>query len=472
MLWLVAALFFGALAAEAWQGPDTDWPIRQDIAVKRDGSLLIRSIPRRTFGWTYTDTTGRPQPAPPADELIWPVYLLGGNWTRSSWWSEADWPTRIKAFDQLEPPGIVWYLIHDGRAAGAGYFAGFDRSTNRSIGFIGETGFRNDRPPPDQQIPVDLSIMRTVSNWTPSRVVARRGERIASNPRARQRLSSLVYVVSGTRLRLVDLRERTVSTVFEYPEPIQSFGTYERAADNENDAPRQTAIVLRSAQTVLELNDHHELIQKFTLPASLRDVDMLTWHPLADGDAVAVCDLPWQTGASGNIAPRTILFVAPDGTIRRQTELTLESGMKVWSNQREAALLVAAVPVPSLLPVFEWFFGSMINHAGSVQVAVNQMVTSLWPALLGVGVLGLAFSIASWRRSRAFGLPRMHQAIWAVFVFLFGIPGYAGYRLHRRWPTRALCPRCHAQAPRDRETCAACRAPFPASEPKGIEIFA
>ena len=34
----------------------------------------------------------------------------------------------------------------------------------------------------------------------------------------------LVYVPSGNRLRLVDLAARTVTTVFEAPEPIESVG--------------------------------------------------------------------------------------------------------------------------------------------------------------------------------------------------------------------------------------------------------
>jgi hypothetical protein len=39
---------------------------------------------------------------------------------------------------------------------------------------------------------------------------------------------------------------------------------------------------------------------------------------------------------------------------------------------------------------------------------------------------------------------------WFVFAFLFGFPGYCGYRLHRRWPVAN---------------------PRPKPQPLGIEVF-
>jgi predicted amidophosphoribosyltransferase len=57
-------------------------------------------------------------------------------------------------------------------------------------------------------------------------------------------------------------------------------------------------------------------------------------------------------------------------------------------------------------------------------------------------------------------------------VLVFGLPGYLGYRLHRRWPVRSPCPACGQNVPRDRDACAGCRAEFPPPAPKGIEVFA
>jgi hypothetical protein len=54
---------------------------------------------------------------------------------------------------------------------------------------------------------------------------------------------------------------------------------------------------------------------------------------------------------------------------------------------------------------------------------------------------------------------------------LFGIPGYVGFRLHRRWPPLVACPHC-AGIHRQDEDCATCGTPSAAPVRKGIEIFA
>jgi hypothetical protein len=47
-----------------------------------------------------------------------------------------------------------------------------------------------------------------------------------------------------------------------------------------------------------------------------------------------------------------------------------------------------------------------------------------------------------------------------------------GYLFCRRWPPQEPCPACSHEAPRDRESCAACGADFPEPAPEGIEVFA
>ena len=472
-IWLVLALFVGTLVVEAWQGPDSNWPPRQLLAVKHDGTPLIKSIPRSTpLDATYSDTSGRTVPAPPVGNLIEPVYVFGGDWTQTSWLNEISWQTRLKSFVEPEHPSVIWYFVHDGKPDGAGYFAGYDRSTNRPVGFVGDSGFRPDRPSPDQQFPVSSSLMATLAIWSPSGLVNRGGQVAGSDPDASRIRESSVYVPAGNRLRLVDLRTRSVSTVFETPEPIESFGLCPQETAGKDDPARQPAVAVRTTHTIVALTPRHELLGTFTVPAKLQDSYMIAWYAIGKIGALAEFYHPWQTDPGENLAPRTICSVAPDGTMRSQTDLTLQSGMPVWSKQQESTLLVAALPAPLVLPIAEWFFVSLINQAPTISAGVRMMIESSWPSLLGVALLGLLLSIASWRRSRAFGLPLPHQVAWAIFVFLFGIPGYAGYRLHRRWATLAECPHCHHRAPRDREACAACRAAFPAPAPKGIEIFA
>ena len=52
----------------------------------------------------------------------------------------------------------------------------------------------------------------------------------------------------------------------------------------------------------------------------------------------------------------------------------------------------------------------------------------------------LVFAWLCYRRQRQYGMP--WTPAWVVFVFPFGLPGYIGYRTHRRWPTCLPCPSC------------------------------
>jgi hypothetical protein len=102
--------------------------------------------------------------------------------------------------------------------------------------------------------------------------------------------------------------------------------------------------------------------------------------------------------------------------------------------------------------------------------ALATVLRSTWLSVLTVLALGAISAVFAYRRQRRFGLS--HGPAWAIFVFLFGLPGYLAYRFHRPWPVLEECPACHQPAPRDRQACLDCGAPFPPPPQKGIEVFA
>ena len=302
-VWLVLALFLGGLAVEAWPGPDANWPPRQMLVVKRDGTPLIKSIPRSNpLDATYSDMSGRTVPAPAKTDLIEPVQLFGGKWWRTSWLSEIPWQSRLKPFVEPEHPSVIWYFIHDGKPDGAGYFAGYDRSTNRPVGFIGDSGFTSDRPAPGHQFPVRGSLLTTF--WSPSRFGTSQGQVVGTDPLTSGIPLSAVYVPCSNRLRVLDLRTRTVSTVFEAPEPFESFGICRQDTAGKTDLGRQPAVVMRTAHTIVAMNSAHEILSTFTLPDKLQDSYMIAWYPLDNGEALTEFYHLWQTDLDENIAPR------------------------------------------------------------------------------------------------------------------------------------------------------------------------
>ena len=130
------------------------------------------------------------------------------------------------------------------------------------------------------------------------------------------------------------------------------------------------------------------------------------------------------------------------------------------------------LPSPAFLLVIEPLMLMETGPNRSYFAAIADLLRKLWPALLAVIALSSVLAMFAWHRCRSFGLQRREQIAWAVFVFLFGLPAFAGYLLCRRWPVRVPCPNCHARAPRDRSACAMCGTTFPDPAPKGIEIFA
>jgi hypothetical protein len=115
---------------------------------------------------------------------------------------------------------------------------------------------------------------------------------------------------------------------------------------------------------------------------------------------------------------------------------------------------------------------AMENPVPDYSTAIRAFLKRFWPSLAALLVISSVLAAVVWLWGGAFGLSRREQAVWTVFVLLFGVPACAGFLLHRRWPAREPCPHCHARSARDRGTCADCSTAFPPPALKGTEIFA
>ena len=51
-------------------------------------------------------------------------------------------------------PAVNWFFVHDGKPQGSGYFVGYERVSNRLVGFIGLAGSRSHSVPAGERIPV------------------------------------------------------------------------------------------------------------------------------------------------------------------------------------------------------------------------------------------------------------------------------------------------------------------------------
>jgi hypothetical protein len=105
-------------------------------------------------------------------------------------------------------------------------------------------------------------------------------------------------------------------------------------------------------------------------------------------------------------------------------------------------------------------------------VALARAFVEYRLALVTAHLLAAVLAFLCYRRQVRYGAGRMERVLWPLFVLVFGLPGWIGYRFGLPWPVLEACPTCAAAAPRDRDACACCEVEFPGPALKGTEVFA
>ena len=152
------------------------------LVVRSDGTLLIQSIPLDNLSAGDLSRPERPgagrsgqkRPAPgrvhvrraPRNPASFPRSRAG---SRGSW-----------SFVNEREPTVNWFFVHDGKPDGAGYFVGYERESNRRVGFIGMSGFRSDPVPAADWIPVRSALMTIEWSSAPASIYS--GQRVDVAP--------------------------------------------------------------------------------------------------------------------------------------------------------------------------------------------------------------------------------------------------------------------------------------------------
>jgi hypothetical protein len=475
ILWFVLVNVVGESFTVGGTG-SPDWPPRENLVVRSDGTPLIGSTPRGISNASYRELNGRAVGDTENFSLVDPAWMA--NLSHSSEFvlfnslfdfGLPGWENRLKLFVDDQHRGVNWFFVHDGKADGTGYFVGYERADNRIVGYIGRSGFARGLVLPGDRFPVRVELMRSVAYWSAAKLQVARG-RLHDQGMVATQPSRLVYVPAQNRLCMVDLSARTVRTIFESPEIIESF-TILIESPAERRSERGPIQVVRTTGHLHLLNRQHEVVRTFRLPSEADHLFGVALYEIGDGEAFAAVDRSRVCDADRNIDPKMLYRIAADGTIVDQTELLLESGMLKWHKQPAATVFHWSLPVPIVLPLIEPLMIILIDQENSFASAARSLFRDSWPSLLAIQVLSSLLAAAAWHRARAFALPTSEQFVWFAFIFLTGIPGYVGYRLHRRWPLLQDCPRCRSRVPWDRHVCAACGRPFPSAAVKGIEIL-
>jgi hypothetical protein len=459
----------------------------ENLVVKSDGTPIIAKYNNETWQEVYRTLDGQKLDKEAAKSMrtLFPAQLLGAG-------DIAAIRTPLAATERIQPESdlaymfnqsytdeggsiVYWYFVHDGKREGKGYFAGFDRKSKQSVGYLGREGFCKEVPPQEQWFPMDGRLMgreqysygmlpRFYKNREPSQNDI--AYPVVANPAWK------TLMISGDDLLQIDLKSGKTTSLLKVPGmmSLSYIGDYRIQDVKENDDERHGLAAVRTADRIIICDTTGKTVETFTIPESLRDRYFSFYHI---GKDQALIDK--QKHYLDAMSPEELLWTDSAGKILRRREVELAG--RTTHGQSQADYWFGAICTQS--PLAMSAFGLLIGPLDDVSwmggeldypQAARLSWAKLWMPLVALIIVAGVLAFFCYRRQRRYALP--WTWVWVGFVFLCGVPGYFGYRFHRRWAVLDVCPHCKKNVPRDRETCAACGQSFPPPERKGIEVFA
>jgi hypothetical protein len=465
---------WGAGTVETWTS--TPNLAHEEVIVTRSGTPLTLYHPLGYFqDPSYRTLDG--QPANLSGEgLLIPESLSPASKSPPVFDWPVGWGETLSTVDDNHPRG-AWYLVRDDQPSGHAYLVGYDFGTNLLIGYIGRYGFQRGLPSRDEWFDVGRGSLSSVTAST---------RRLSFNAPAGayesvENLGNLqrwlVYLIDGNHVVEINLQERSVREVFSIPD-ISSIAILTQVSETvpkeggPQDKPIiQNRLAIRAGNNMALLNPSTGVSRQFALPESLRD-ELFQAYAYGEDQLLLYYPGRFVAGEPG----KRLFWIDANGQITREQDVRLaqDEGSGKSANRFVDSIVVNGfVPVPifwtAMLGVAP-FSEYMEHRQPTYAVSFEKFFGEFWPALLVAVAIGFvsAWIVQRWQRKYF----RSHTRAWCAFAFLLGLPGVAAYWLEMRRATLEACQDCHTMAPRDRDACASCRAPFPAPSLVGTELFA
>jgi hypothetical protein len=454
-LWTV----FGGYVIDALPiGPSE--PICQEaISLQKDGTPLIMRYVDGLHTQEYRDLEGQPV-IPPVDAAnISPAFL-------AKTWGRLNLVESPRLADGQSPSGY-WYLLEDEKSTDQrGYFAGFDSQNKRCIGYLGINGFQPEVPSLENMFP---GVRRGSRGAEKGLYFVAEAPGLSVYAQAGSRSLPSVFVpTSDGKLYLADLQKRTVNVVHDGEPLLSAAKLYQPEGTNSR---VRWCIALRTATSieVLDAIDGH-FLRRFSIPDEFRTEDFMFG---LTSNAEMVLEIADQYGeafkSTNNVR---IVQIHANGTKEDHT-VTLA---QIARGKRFQATGGLRVPAPVFLAAeIALDRGSEIMQGKlepSWNATARRLASEYYPTfLLAVGI-SLACAIATLVRLTRYSASRTERILWPLFVLLFGVPGWIGFRVCRTWPVLEACGNCNVRVPRNHEECVACATEFPLPAELGTEVFA
>lgn len=450
----------------------------ENLGFRPDGTALIASHPEGSQGGPhFRDLQGNPVTLSMDDmNASLKGCLLQSNLPQGG--GDLAWDDRFLPLGDGRMPPTTWYFLSDGRREGAGHFVGYDSNSKVRIGYLGTAGFRKGPLPAEEWFPFG----GTTNPYNHSRlVVGARAYSTYSNGlgygyevspsggRAPQGFLNAwdVYIFGlDGRIYHADLQAQTVHVILEASQ-LRSVA----ASAWTEDANRGLLwrLAARTDDSILVLNAQGKLLARYPIPEALRSL-ALTFAESNAGEAVLYWSSPEDSLATEK--EYRVFWVKADGRCREATVTLVHRG------ELRPMRFFAGVTMPSPLGLAGSYvrrrFGEVLENGLSAAPteALRRAMTEFWPALAIAQTITFALAVLCYRRQVRYGASHTERIVWPLFVLLFGLPGWIGYRFGRSWPVLEACPDCGVAVPRDRESCLLCANDFPRPALKGTEVFA
>jgi hypothetical protein len=373
-----------------------------------------------------------------------------------------EWQNRISSYATGTKPAVFWYLIHDGRPNGLAYFEGFNVDTYLRKGYIGQNGERSDVPPADDRFAVASEYMLANQSWPAGAEPWQALHRIYDQQNERK-----AYFVSATEAWEIDLENRKPHVLWRGKDaidmaPILKLQRGLRYGEDDE----KPHFVIRTPDRIDVLADNYRVAYSVTIPEPARSATLEAFE-FPEGGLLLVTRY-----FRADLTRVPIYWVPKDGgpakshVVELKGHDTLPAPRVLWAGI--GALLPAPLLYTAGIGIKAYSDVVDTGEASSLGEALSTEFAAAWPMLVVLVLINLGLAAWVYRRHQSLG--QSSPFGWAIFVFLFGVAGLAGYWWHRRWPVRDACPSCRTVVPRDRETCLHCRREFPRPAPLSTEI--
>lgn len=357
----------------------------------------------------------------------------------------------------IQDKSADWYFLLQGVTSNRGHFVAYDSVTCRTVGFLGPDGFRNTPIPLDEQFDVDASLFlkRSRPGMLDQNDLERiydvyNNEQIGFNGDYPLTKNQILFQAT-TGVYLIDFKQKTVDSLLNGKDVISlgAVGQLAEFPDAQNAESPWThllklSLMARTPNSVILFDPRKSKSIEYRLPDQLAKRRLDVYRP-ADNSLIflsQVEDSFRELRPGGGESKVEYVRILPNGEILDRKILTRHFPRGISHADEKTVMNIVSLSVPGTLTT-TLFAGGLLpllddREPKPFSEKMAEMLAVTWPAILIATLISAALCRFVVRRQAEYHFPRNYG--WVAFVFLLGVPGYLGYRFHRKWPLKERPP--------------------------------